>query len=137
MGVSTVKEVTKEDLELIAMATATIKRNYDKEKLRHTVAAAVRCSSGRIYTGVNVYSIHGACAEMIAIGSAITAGEREFDCLAAVRGENGEELLSPCGNCRQFLADYIPHCKIIINTNQGLKKINAAELLPFDYAVPD
>jgi len=46
---------------------------------------AIRCRNGNIYTGVNVYSNHGACAEMIAIGSAITNGEREFECLVAAR----------------------------------------------------
>lgn len=131
------EDLTEKDLELIKRASETIIRNYDKIKHRHTVAAAVRCKDGKIYTGVNIYSIHGACAEMIAIGAAITDGEREFDCLVGVRGENGEELLPPCGNCRQFLADYMPNCKVIINTNSALKKITAKELLPFAYAVPD
>ncbi len=74
---------------------------------------------------------------MIAIGSAITDGEREFECLVGIRGENGEEILPPCGNCRQFLSDYMPDCKVIINIKNELKKIAVRELLPFAYSVPD
>ncbi|WP_374041670.1 hypothetical protein ACF3M2_16550 [Tissierella carlieri] len=85
-------------------------------------------------TGVNVYSLHGACAEIIAIGSAITDGEREFECLVAVWGENGEKILPPCGNCRQFILDYAPNCKVIINIENKLKKITVKELLPFAYS---
>ncbi|GCD10566.1 cytidine deaminase [Clostridium tagluense] len=125
------EDLIEKDLELIEKASETIKKNYDRVKYNHTVAVAIRCRNGKIYTGVNVYSSHGACAEMIAIGSAITNGEREFECLVAVRGENGEEILPPCGNCRQVLLDYMPDCKVIININNKLRKIAVRELLPF------
>ncbi|MBU3128642.1 cytidine deaminase [Clostridium tagluense] len=125
------EDLIEKDLELIEKASETIKKNYDMVKYNHTVAVAIRCRNGEIYTGVNVYSSHGACAEMIAIGSAITNGEREFECLVAVRGENGEEILPPCGNCRQVLLDYMPDCKVIININNKLRKIAVRELLPF------
>lgn len=131
------ENLTEKDLELIKKASETIKKNYDKIYLRHTVAAAIRCKDGKIYTGVNVYSLHGACAEMIAVGTAITDGEREFECLVGVRGETGSEVLPPCGNCRQFLCDYMPDCKVIIKTDDGLKKVLVKELLPFAYSVPD
>lgn len=131
------ENLTEKDLELIEKASETIKKNYDKVKYNHTVAVAVRCKDGKIYTGVNVYSLHGACAEMVAIGSAITDGEREFECLVGVRGENGEEILPPCGNCRQFLSDYMPDCKVIISIKNELKKIAVKELLPFAYSVPE
>ena len=131
------EDLIEKDLELIERASETIKKNYDRVKYKHTVAVAIRCRNGNIYTGVNVYSNHGACAEMIAIGSAITNGEREFECLVAVRGETGEEILPPCGNCRQVIFDYMPDCKVIINTNNKLKKLAVRELLPFAYSVPE
>lgn len=131
------ENLDKKDLELIEKASEVIKKNYDNIKFNHTVGAAVRCKSGNIYTGVNVYSIHGACAEIIAIGSAITNGEREFEAIVAVRGENGDEVLPPCGNCRQVLLDYMPSCKVIVNDKGGLRKITVTELVPFAYNVPD
>ena len=63
------KSLEERDRALIEAAGAAIRRNYDGENFHHTVGAAVRCGSGAVYTGVNVYSIHGACAEQVAIGS--------------------------------------------------------------------
>lgn len=129
------EQLTNEDLELIAKAQKVIQSNYDQVHQNHTVGAAVRCKNGKIYVGVNVYSLHGACAEQVAIGSAITDGERDFDVMVAVRGKEGEEIIPPCGNCRQILHDYMPDCEIIVPVCGKLKKIKAEELLPFSYSV--
>lgn len=123
------------DYELIAEAKKAIRLNYDQERHNHTVGAAIRCKSGKIYVGVNLYSLHGACAEQVAIGTAITNGEREFDAIVAVRGKEGGEIIPPCGNCRQILHDYMPDCDIIVSVCGELKKIKAKELLPFSYSV--
>lgn len=127
------KEATKTDLELIEDARNVITKNYDNLNYNHTVGAAIRCKNGKIYTGVNIYSSLGACAEFIAIGTAISAGERDFECIVAVRGENGEEILPPCGNCRQMLLKYAPECDVIVNTTNKLQKAKVFELLPFAY----
>lgn len=95
----------------------------------------MRCKSGKVYVGVNLYSLHGACAEQVAIGAAITNGEREFDAIVAVRGKEGGEVIPPCGNCRQILHDYMPDCGVIVPAGGGLAKIRAKELLPFSYSV--
>lgn len=76
-----------------------------------------------------------ACAEQVAIGTAITNGERDFDVIVAVRGKEGEEIIPPCGNCRQILHDYMPECDVIVSSRGELKKIKAEELLPFSYSV--
>lgn len=123
------------DYELVKAAEKAIKANYDEVNFNHTVGAAVRCKSGKIYVGVNVYSLHGACAEQIALGNAITQGEREFLSIVAVRGKEGEEVLPPCGNCRQILSDYAPECEVILSKTNGGSKVMAKELLPFAYAV--
>lgn len=121
------------DLELIEKSKEIIVKNYDRIKFNHTVASAVRCSNGKVFLGINVYSIHGACGEQVALGSAIANGERIFETIVAVRGEMGEEVIPPCGNCRQMLVDYCPDCYVIINTENGLRKIKARNLLPFSY----
>lgn len=97
----------------------------------HSVGAAVLCGSGAVYTGVNVYSLHGACAEQVAIGAAAAHGEHSFLRIVAVRGVEGKEILPPCGNCRQMLADYAPDCQVILANG----KIKAENLLPFAYQV--
>ena len=75
-----------QDIQLIAAARAAIRCSYDAVSYRHTVGAAVLCGSGAIYTSVNVYSLHGACAEQVAIGTAAAHGEHSFLRIVAVRG---------------------------------------------------
>ena len=125
--------LTPDDHALIAQARDAIRRNYDGVHENHTVGAAVRCADGSIFCGVNVYAIHGACAEQVALGAAITAGQRDFTAIVAVRGAHGEEILPPCGNCRQILRDYAPECRVILRTGSGLEAIPARELLPWAY----
>ena len=109
------------DYELIEEAKKVIYLNYDQEHYNHTVGAAIRCKNGKVYVGVNLYSLHGGCAEQVAIGTAITNGEREFDAIVAVRGKEGEEIIPPCGNCRQILHDYMPECDVIVSVHGELK----------------
>lgn len=127
--------LSERDFALIAEAQRAIRLNYDQEHGNHTVGAAIRCKSSRIYVGVNLYSLHGACAEQVAIGAAVTNGERDFETIVAVRGKEGEEIIPPCGNCRQVLHDYMPDCAVIVSVHGELKKVRAEELLPFPYSV--
>ena len=104
--------LTPDDHALIAHARDAIRRNYDGVRENHTV-------------------------EQVALGTAITEGQRDFTTIVAVRGENGEEIIPPCGNCRQILSDYAPDCAVILDTGGALAKISARELLPFAYHSED
>ena len=99
---------------------------------RFAVGAAVQCRSGAIYVGTNIENIsYGLtiCAERIAIGSAIAAGEREFVAIAVVA--DTFEPIVPCGACRQFLAEFAPDLIIVSATLRGDQKIeNLSHLLP-------
>ncbi|WNS44915.1 cytidine deaminase [Paenibacillus sp. MMS20-IR301] len=124
-------KVEQKDRELIQAARETIDRNFDLVNERHTVGAAVRCKNGNIYTGVNLYSIHGSCAEFIAIGAAITAGEREFETIVAARtSSEGGVLLPPCGNCREMLVRYAPDIEVLMESDNGAEKFSIQELIP-------
>ena len=77
------------------------------------VGAAIRTASGKIFQGCNVENVsYGLtiCAERVAACSAVAAGEREFTDIAVV--SNGGA--SPCGACRQFLAEFNPNLRIIM-----------------------
>jgi cytidine deaminase len=77
------------------------------------VGAAIRTASGKIFQGCNVENVsYGLtiCAERVAACSAVAAGEREFTDVAVV--SNGG--VSPCGACRQFLAEFNPNLRIIM-----------------------
>ena len=120
------------DKELISLALEALERNFDDGTYRHTVGCALLCSSGRIYTGVNCDGIHGSCAEYITVGTAISAGEREFETIVAVHEKALNCVFPPCGNCRQMLYEYCPDVKVIVNDGEGnLIKVCAKDLLPF------
>jgi cytidine deaminase len=77
------------------------------------VGAALKTANGRIYQGVNVENASFGltiCAERVAASAAVANGEREFTGLAVVsRGG-----VSPCGACRQFLAEFAPNLAIVM-----------------------
>jgi cytidine deaminase len=118
------------DHELIQAATETIRKNYLPG--RHVVGAALRCASGNVYTGVNVrWCAHGWCAEPVAVGTAVTQGEREFVAIVAVAGwDETYPVIPPCGNCRQLLIDYAPEAMVILEHDGKLVKISVRNLLP-------
>jgi cytidine deaminase len=99
---------------------------------KFAVGAAVRCKSGGVFVGSNVENIsYGLtiCAERIAVGSAVAAGEREFAAIAVVA--DTIEPIVPCGACRQFLAEFAPDLIIVSATLRGDRKIESlCHLLP-------
>lgn len=97
----------------------------------YAVGAALLTSSGRIYDGVNVENAAyptSICAERVAVFKAVSEGEREFQAIAVVT-ENGG---SPCGSCRQVLAEFNLDLRVLIADAKGNVKeeIDLAELLP-------
>ena len=122
------------DYQLISSALTGLKNNFDDGVYHHTVGCAVLCKNGNVYTGVNCDGIHGSCAEIIAIGTAISAGEREFKTIVAVHDLQPDYVISPCGNCRQMLYEYCPDVKVIVNDGaDNLVKVSITDLLPFPW----
>ena len=125
-------EITEKDRELICEALKCLEKNFDDGVYNHTVGCGLLCSDGKRYTGVNCDGIHGACAEYITMGIAISDGQRAFDTIVAVHEKAKNGVLSPCGNCRQMLFEYCPDIKVIVNDDNGnLVKVKAADLRPF------
>jgi len=118
------------DRELIDAAREALRRGFRDH--RHSVAAAVRTRSGRIYLGLCVEGIHGPCAEPVAIGAAITAGDSQIESMVAVTGPGRTfPVLSPCGNCRQLLLDYAPKAEVLVRFPKGrVARLTAEESLP-------
>lgn len=128
-------EITAEDRELIRIALDTLAKNFDDGVYNHTVGAAIRCKSGKVYTGVNCDGIHGSCAEYITMGIAISDGARDFDTIVAVHEKHLNCVIPPCGNCRQMLLEYCPDIRVIVNDDEGkLVKVGIRDLLPFAWA---
>ncbi len=96
------------------------------------VGAALRTKGGRIFTGCNVENLSFGltiCAERVAVGAAVAAGERDFEALAVVA--DSKEPVTPCGACRQVLAEFsttLPVCSA--NLEGAVYESSIAELLP-------
>jgi cytidine deaminase len=107
------------DEELIGIALQAREAAYAPYS-QYKVGAALLGKSGRIYTGCNVENAsYGAsiCAERTAAVKAVSEGEREFEALAVAVG--GEEPSSPCGICRQFLAEFGIGLRLILVNVKG------------------
>jgi cytidine deaminase len=125
MGIS--KEETK---TLIDLANEARKRAYVPYS-RYPVGAALRTKSGKLYSGVNIENAaypHTMCAERVAIFKAVSEGETEFETIAVVTNNGG----SPCGGCRQVLAEFGLDTIVLIADGEGNLKqtLSVKELLP-------
>lgn len=101
---------------------------------RYNVGAALLTRSGQVYCGANVENAAypmTICAERSAIVQAVSSGEREFDAIAVVT-ENGG---SPCGACRQVMAEFAPDMQVFIANGAGRVEIETTvrELLPYHF----
>lgn len=97
----------------------------------YPVGAALRTKSGRVFTGVNVENAAyptSMCAERTAVFKAVSEGEHEFDAIAVVTDNGG----SPCGSCRQVLAEFGQDTTVLIANGEGelLQETTVKDLLP-------
>lgn len=118
-----------EILKLVTAAMDMAGRAYAPYS-QYPVGAALIGKSGRVYGGCNVENVsYGLtiCAERVAVGAAVAEGEREFDAIAVVTPTGG----SPCGACRQVLAEFNPDLAVYIVKPDGTwRETNLRELLP-------
>lgn len=94
------------------------------------VGAVVVGAGGEVFDGCNVenlsYSLTN-CAERVALGSAVVAGVREI--VAVVVVADTREPISPCGACRQVLAEFgDPELRLVGRADR--LSFRLSELLP-------
>lgn len=98
---------------------------------RYPVGAALLTTTGKIYTGVNVENIsypNGICAERTAVFKAVSEGEKLFTAVAVVTPNGG----TPCGACRQVLAEFSQDMVVLIGSPEGdlIRETTLEALLP-------
>jgi cytidine deaminase len=135
-------KIGKADGELIAAATAAIKRRYRDDW--QEVGAALRTRSGKIFTGVNLDAYLGrmaVCAEAVALGRAVVdVGDDGIDTIVAVRHPPPDQkdqtvaVVSPCGACRELIFDYDPQARVIVPNGARPAVVRIGELLPNKYS---
>jgi cytidine deaminase len=100
------------------------------------VGAALLLEDGAIMTGVNVENVsYGLtiCAERTAVVSAVAQGHRQFSAIAVWASRRPHGSVTPCGACRQFLAEFMNAESLVIcsDVQTGkLKHFTMANLLP-------
>jgi purine-nucleoside phosphorylase len=102
------------------------------------VGAAVRGGTGKIFAGANVENAsypEGNCAEASALAALVAAGERRI--IEALVLAAGPRLCTPCGGCRQRLAEFgAPEVPIHLCGPDGLRRtVTLGELLPLSFGL--
>lgn len=102
------------------------------------VGAALLAADGRVFSGCNIenasYGLTN-CAERTAIFSAVAAGARDFAALAVVA--DGDLPCSPCGACRQVIAEFAVERIILANLKGDRQVVTKEELLPFAFSLKE
>lgn len=117
--------------ELIRQAMQARERAYAPYS-GFKVGAVVLGGTGRLYEGCNVENAsYGAslCAERVALGQAIAAGEEDIQAVAVVADTEG--ICSPCGICRQVLIEFGRNIDVVMANMRGdYKIVRSEDLMP-------
>jgi len=129
------KPLTEADEELIAAAESVLAEHHKPG--RHRCSAAIRSSSGEIYTSINLISggqadVH---SEPIALGKAVQAGDADIETSVAVVHEDDDgskpmRVVSACGVCREMYHVFAPEVDVVITHGGEVVKVPLPELLP-------
>ncbi len=139
------KELKQEDQLLVEKAFSAVESAYAPYS-NFKVGASVRLDNGQVITGSNQENAaypSGLCAERVAlfyVGANFPEKEIETICIAA-RGDliTGNDLLSPCGACRQVMLETENRQNkkirvIVVNRDERTLVVsNVGDLLPFGF----
>ncbi|AIY05245.1 cytidine deaminase [Planococcus sp. PAMC 21323] len=104
------------------------------------VGAALLTADGKVYLGCNIenagYSMTN-CAERTAVFKAVSEGDKKFVALAVSADTPGP--VSPCGACRQVLAEFCsPDMPVYLTNLKGdVQETTISELLPGAFSTED
>ncbi|MDW4548433.1 cytidine deaminase [Defluviimonas sp. D31] len=128
----------KEGVMSLTDAARAVRENAYAPYSHFKVGAAVRGRSGRVYAGCNVENVaspEGTCAEAGAIAAMVAAGETELTEVAVIA--DSPMPVSPCGGCRQKLAEFGRHdVAVTLSTLDGkVLETTIGDLLPGRFGV--
>ncbi len=128
----------KEKKCLIGLAKSVADKSYAKYSNFH-VGVAVLDENGEVYTGCNVENIsYGltCCAERVALFKAVSEGAGKIVGMALFSPDLATRI-SPCGACRQVMAELAPQATVLMADKDGdfIEK-TVSELLPLGFKFP-
>jgi cytidine deaminase len=133
--------MTAEVNHLRDAAEAVRRRAYARYSGFH-VGAAIEDENGAVHTGANVENAAyplGSCAEANAIGAMISAGGTRIKTILVLGGREQLEACTPCGGCRQRIAEFADQDTDIVMLDQSGELIHFTidTLLPASFSWPE
>lgn len=123
---------------LVAAAREARERAYAPYS-EYLVGAAVLTADGTVFAGANVENglpTLAACAERVAIATAVAAGHRDFLAVAVVT--ESSPPARPCGLCRQMMAEFSRDLPVLCTNLEGERvETSLGELLPDAFRLGD
>jgi len=126
--------------DLIAAATGARDNAYARYS-GFAVGAALVDEFGRLHVGCNVENAAyplGSCAEAGAIAAMVQEGGRRIVRIAVVGGQGEVGSCTPCGGCRQRIAEFADSDTVIlaIDDSGAWQEYSIAALLPASFHLP-
>jgi cytidine deaminase len=120
----------EEKQALVDLANTARERAYAPYS-GYPVGSSLRTKTGRVFTGVNIENAaypQTMCAERVAMFKAVSEGEKEFEVITVVTNNGG----SPCGGCRQVMAEFGMDTIVIMADGKGniVQEATVKDLLP-------
>lgn len=125
------------DEDLFERAQSARERAYAPYS-KYRVGAAIMDEKGNLHIGCNVENAAyplGACAEHTAIGAMVTQGGTTIKKIAVIGGGAAVEACTPCGGCRQAIAEFADDDTVILLKDEegAIHRYSVAEMLPLAF----
>jgi cytidine deaminase len=126
--------LTPERKQQLIEAAAQARQQAYAPYSNYLVGAALLTKDGQVFAGANVenavYPLT-ICAERSAVVNAVSNGHQAFEAIAVVT----KDAATPCGSCRQVLAEFGLEIAVIIANQQGQvqHELTTADLLPHSF----
>jgi cytidine deaminase len=124
-------KLTDDMVDRLVAAAQSVRERAHAPYSKFAVGAAVLDGDGQIHLGCNVENASyglSVCAERHAVGCAVAAGSSRFVAIAVVADTTPPT--SPCGACRQVLAEFGDMPVILANPRGERTTTSVAHLLP-------
>jgi cytidine deaminase len=108
----------------------------------YKVGAALADDLGNLHFGCNVENSafpEGTCAEANAIAAMIATGGKSIQSIVVVGGKDAPEDCTPCGGCRQKIAEFADNSAriMLLGVDEKLTTYSIDDLLPDSFQFPD
>lgn len=130
--------IDKKTIDLLYDKAKQVRENAYVPYSKFKVGAAILTENDEIITGCNVENASyglSICAERNAIFAANAKGFKKYKAMLVIGDTKGP--ISPCGACRQVIAEFGDFEVYLANLKGDIKKTSSYELLPYGFSKDD